>query len=119
MEGIYTMRTTKQERKENARNFYYALLHNCYKIAVIVKRDSSEFRRCQFLVAKSLIGNNKPIVIAESNEGVSGCFAEFISNNFDGIQKAYLGNDFNIWLMKELHIKISYDDGYVIMLERI
>ena len=116
------MRTTKKERQENARKIHYALMQCNYKIAVVVNRtDSSNpnVSRCQFLAVNPLSGSNKPIILAESNLGITGCFIEFISSFYDGVQKDYFEEDFYNWLAKTLHFRITYNDGYIIMLERV
>ena len=117
------MRTTKKERQKNARKIHYALMHcNYNKIAVVVNRtDSSNpnVSRCQFLAVNPLSSINKPIILAESTSGITGCFIEFISSFYDGVQKEYFEVDFNNWLAKTLHFRITYDDGYIIMLERV
>ena len=116
------MRTTKKERQENARKIHYALMQCNYKIAVVVNRtDSSNpnVSRCQFLAVNPLSGSNKPIILAESNLGITGCFIEFISSFYDGVQKDYFEEDFYNWLAKTLHFRITYSDGYIIMLERV
>ena len=117
------MRTTKKERQKNARKIRHALMQGNYnKIAVVVNRtDSSNpnVSRCQFLAVNPLSGSNKPIIFAESNLGIAGCFIEFISSFYDGVQKDYFEVDFNNWLAKTLHFRVTYDDGYIIMLERV
>ena len=117
------MRTTKKERQENARKIHYALMQGNYnKIAVVVNRiDSSNpnVSRCQFLAVNPLSGSDKPIIFAESTLGITGCFIEFISSFYDGVQKDYFEEDFHNWLAKTLHIRITYNDGYIIMLKRV
>lgn len=117
------MRTTKKERQENARKIYNALRHGSYvKIAVLVNRENSSnpnVKRCQFLAVNPLGGSDKPIIFAESNLGISGCFIEFISSFYDGVQKNYFEDGFNEWLSKTLHFRISYNDEYIMMLERL
>ena len=117
------MRTTKKERQENSRKIHCALMQGNYnKIAVVVNRiDSSNpnVSRCQFLAVNPLSGSDKPIIFVESNLGITGCFIEFISSFYDGVQKDYFEEDFHNWLAKTLHIRITYNDGYIIMLERV
>lgn len=114
-------RTTKNERQENARKVHNALLQSrCNKIAVIVNRtdsSNSNVSKCQFLAVNPLSESDKPIVFAESNWGMIGCFNEFVSSFYDGEQKGYFEEGFREWLLKTLHLMITYDDGYVLMLE--
>lgn len=88
------MRTTKKERQENARKIYYALMHSSYrKIAVLVNRENSSnpnVQRCQFLAVNPLSGDDKPVIFAESNFGMSGCFIEFISSYYNEVQRIIL-----------------------------
>ena len=115
------MRTTKKERQENARKIYHALMHGSYKkIAVLVNREnSSNIQRCQFLAVNPLSGSDKPVIFAESNFGMSGCFIEFISSYYNEVQKNYFEDNFDEWLSKTLHFRITYNDGYILMLERL
>ena len=117
------MRTTKKERQENARKIYYALMHGSYKkIAVLVNRENSSnpnVQRCQFLAVNPLSGSDKPVIFAESNFGMSGCFIEFISSYYNEVQKNYFEDNFDEWLSKTLHFRITYNDGYILMLERL
>ena len=57
-------RTTKKERKENARNFYQ--LFKNYKenrACIVVNRNSSG--RTQFLVVPGCLNTGNPVVVAE------------------------------------------------------
>lgn len=71
------MRSTKQERKRNARVFYQSLMSGVYDRAAIVavRNESSNpnIQRCQFFAVIGL-GMSKPVVIAESVWGIDGCF---------------------------------------------
>lgn len=114
-------RATKKERQENARKIYKALLQSYHnRIAVMVNRtdsSNSNVSRCQFLAVNPLSGSDKPIVFAESNWGITGCVNEFISSFYDGVQKGYFEEGFREWLLKTLHFRITYNDGYILMLE--
>lgn len=114
-------RTIKKERQENARKIYNALLQSYHnKIAVVVNRtdsSNSNVSKCQFLAVNPLSESEKPIVFADSNLGMTGCFNEFISSFYDGVQKGYFEEGFDEWLSKTLHLRITYNDGYILMLE--
>lgn len=119
------MRTTKKERKENARQFYTVFMNGCSsKAAIVVKRYDSttnpNINKVQFLAVPSGLAYGNPVVIAESNTfGIEGCFIEFIGFIKGGIrQKSYFEDGFNEWLEEELGCWISYKDGLVFMLER-
>lgn len=114
-------RTMKKERQENARKIYNALLQSYHnRIAVIVNRtdsSNSNVSKCQFLAVNPLSESNEPVVFAESNWGMTGCFNEFISSFYDGEQINCFEEGFDEWLSKTLHLMITYDDGYILMLE--
>lgn len=118
------MRTNKKERKENANKFYNSFINgNCKNAAIVVKRfDSSSnpnINRYQFLaVASPLAFMEKPLVIAESVIGITGCFIELLDNIKPGVQKMYYDDGFNDWLEKTYNFRITYKDGLVFMLER-
>ncbi len=116
-------RTTKKERKENARNFYSILMNgNCNKTAIVVRRIDSTtgYCKCQFLSVISNVAWGNATIIAESMFGVEGCFKELLSNiRPDVEQKSYYDDDFNSWLEEKYKFHISYKDGLVYMLERV
>ena len=95
------MRTNKKERKENANKFYNSFINgNCKNAAIVVKRFDSNsnpnINRCQFLaVASPLAFMEKPLVIAESVIGITGCFIELLDNIKPGVQKMYYDDGFN------------------------
>ena len=63
-------RTTKKERKENARNFYQ--LFKNYKenrACIVVNRNSSG--RTQFLVVPGCLNTGNPVVVAEDAEVIT------------------------------------------------
>ena len=90
-------------------------------VAVVIERQDSKtnpnVHRVQFITSRV----NSPahnVIIAESVDGVAGCFRELIKNIHGNIeQKNYFENDFNKWLRKACHMEIAYNDGLVIMLE--
>lgn len=119
------MRTTKKERKNNAKQFYAAFMNGCStKAAIVVKRYDSttnpNVNRVQFLAVPSGLAYGNPVVIAESNAlGIEGCFIEFIGFIKGGIkQKTYFEDGFNEWLEENVGCRISYKDGLVFMLDR-
>ncbi len=117
------MRTTKKEREKNTREFYQIFMNNsCCQAAIVVNRiKGSTVNRCQFLAVKSTLAYmEKPVVIAESTLGISGCFYEFLKFlKSSEIQKDYFDDKFNIWLEKTYNFRIAYRDGLVFMLEKM
>ena len=114
------MRVNAKERKSNARQ-WYSLLINRYnsKSAVVVQRYESSnpnINRVQ-LLACNIIGT--PVVIAESTDGLTGCFYELLQNirQLDVI-RTYHENDFNEWLLENYNLCLTYNDGMVLMFER-
>ncbi len=116
-------RTTKEERKENARQFY-AMLQNYKVAAVVVERNESTtnpyVNRTKLLTSVGSAG--EPMVIAESpSDGITGCFWELMQNL--GREPNYDFNFFNkdslAWLRKTMHIGIKYKDNLVILLEYV
>ncbi len=118
------MRTTKKERKENAKKFYNMFMNSsCNKAAIVVKRTESSnpnICRCQFIVVPSTLAfMEAPVVIAESIMGIEGCFMELLNNIKSGIQKTYYEDGFNEWLLETYGFEIIYKDGLVFMLEKV
>lgn len=115
-------RTTKAERKKNASMFrQYLNIGSLQKAAVIIERQVSKsnpnINRCQFITAK-VNGPAREVVIAESVDGVAGCFRELIENCCGKIeQKNYFEDGFNEWLRKTCHMDITFNDGLVMMIE--
>jgi hypothetical protein len=119
------MRTTKKERKENAKNFYNTFMNsNCNQAAIVVERTNSSnpnICRCRFLAVRSTLAfMEAPLIIAESVLGISGCFIEFLESiGLDiGTQKSYFDDGFNDWLYKMCKFRITYKDGLVFMFEK-
>lgn len=114
------MRTNVKERRDNARQ-WYSLLTGSYnsKSAVVVQRYESSnpnINRVQLLTC-NIIGT--PVVIAESADGLTGCFYELLQNikKLDMI-RTYHENDFNDWLSENYNLYLTYNDGMVLMFER-
>lgn len=114
------MRTNAKERKNNARQWYSLLMNGCSsRSAVVVKRCISSnlnINRVQ-LSACNTIGT--PVVIAESVDGLTGCFYELLQNikKLDTV-RTYHENDFNEWLSENYGMYLTYNDGMVLMFER-
>jgi hypothetical protein len=114
-------RTSKKERKENAVSFWNTFSQNGRAAIVVERMDPTttpNINRTRFLsVATSLKG--RPVVIAESpSEGVAGCFYELLRNINNIQQVGFHETEFKSWLRKNYHIAITYDDGYVMFVER-
>lgn len=117
------MRTTKKERRENARRFYNMFMNsNCNKAAIVVNRMESSnpnINRCQFIAVPSTLAFMKaPVVIAESVLGIEGCFIEMLNDIKGCIQKTYYEDGFNEWMKETYGFEITYRDGLVFMLEK-
>ena len=110
-------RTTKDERAKNARTWYTALMHGTRDKVIIVLERSEKM--CRF---KSVTGNanNTQIVIAEHLDGVTGCMSELLTN-IDNTEQLYtfFDDNFATWLRKKYRLKITYFDGFAMMLERV
>lgn len=112
--GKKIMRINAKERKRNARQWYQLLTNGSNTTAAVaVKRN---IFRVQLLACNTL---NTPVVIAESVDGVSGCLYELFQN----IKKAseisiYPEDDFADWLYKNYQLRMTYNDGLVLMFER-
>lgn len=112
------MRITKKERNENARRFYRTFMDSsCNEAAIVAWRNGA---KCQFLAVPSYLAfGEAPLIIAESNSGIDGCFKEFLDAvNHKPIIKSYFDDGFNNWLSKEYSFWIGYRDGFVFMLEK-
>lgn len=114
------MRVNSKERRNNARQWYSLLMNGCSsRSAVVVKRCESSnpnINRVQ-LSACNAIGT--PVVIAESVDGLTGCFYELLQNikKLDTV-RTYHENDFNEWLSENYGMYLTYNDGMVLMFER-
>ncbi len=115
-------RTNAKQRKKNAVSFYqYLVTGNEQKAAIVIERTDSKtnpnIHRCRF-ITHHINSPASDVVIAESVDGVSGCFRELISNIHGDIpQKGFFENDFRSWLRKTCHMKITWYDGLVMMIE--
>jgi len=112
-------RTSKEERKQNARSFYQ--IFNSYetnKACIVVERN--ENGRTQFLTVPSALSYANPVVIAESaNLAIEGCWIEFIQHICGSIkQKTYYDDHFREWLKDTMGFEITHYDGFVFIIER-
>lgn len=114
------MRVNSKERRNNARQWYSLLMNGCSsRSAVVVKRCESSnpnINRVQLSACKAI---GTPVVIAESVDGLTGCFHELLQNikKLDTI-RTYHENDFNEWLSENYSMYLTYNDGMVLMFER-
>ena len=112
-------RTTKEERKQNAKRFYQLLCGNGVRKAAVVIERSDNGTRTQFVTAYANGSYATKAVIAESAAlGVDGCFYELVKSIFGGIvQTSCFESGFEDWLAKTCHMRITWKDGLVYMLE--
>ena len=115
------MRINAKERKENARKWYLSLLYGCNsKSAVVIKKYESQnpnINRVQLLACNTI---GTPVVVAESIHGVDGCLYELFQNiRRLGIVRNYHENGFSEWLIENFKLYLTYNDGMVLMFERI
>lgn len=115
-------RTTRKERKTNARLFYQQLCSGYNdKAAIVIKRQDSKanpnISRVQFITAHATpVGSN--MIIAESIDGVAGCFRELVENIHGNIpQYNYFEDGFKHWIMESCRMEIIWNDGLVIMIK--
>lgn len=136
------MRTNKEERKYNAREFY-DFIKSSYRynsFAIIFEKNYSKTNpniiRTQMIATNPSFDEKLPCVIAESNLGYSNCFYEFLENvgikNFsidDILEILHIGStimtehDKEVWnkrkeLENQLGFEIRIIDNYVMLLER-
>lgn len=96
------MRVSKANRRTNAKQFYSTLINGYEgRSAFVIKRSESttnpNINRCQFLAAPFV--STMPVVIADSVDGVRGCFMDLINSISKEKQNKYYGEDgFNEWL---------------------
>ena len=118
------MRVSKEERKNNARQFYQIFMNGyCNKAAIVVQRNESitnpNVNRVQFLAVLSSLSYGKPVVIAESATcWIEGCFMELLSSIKNVKQRMYFEDGFDNWLKDTYGFEIIYKDGFVFMLEK-
>lgn len=117
------MRTTKAERKTNARQFYQSL-QNSNRAVVVRERIKSSNPNCnhvRFITARASVLKNsgEVYVIAEgAHLGSEECFYEFFSNIKPIYpQKTYYEDGFKEWVNANYGIKITYDDGNTMIWE--
>lgn len=113
-------RTTKEERKRNANNFYQLFNNHEENIACIVV-ERNDNNRTQFVTVPGSLNWSNPIVIAENSAlGVEGCWIELIKSIKGGIkQTTYFEDDFKEWLKETMGFEITYYDGLVFVLEKV
>lgn len=113
------MKMTKEERKCNALKFYNIFMYGNYKkVVIVVQRNGN---KCQFLTGNSMIANSEnPVVIAESDYGIGGCFEELLSFIDPYKQKKcrYCCENFNEQLLQNFRFEIIYKDCLAFVLER-
>lgn len=118
------MGITKKERKKNAEQFYNMFMSECCnKTAIVAQKCVStnpNINKVQFMAVPSPLSYGTPVIIAESNFGLTGCFAELLKNIHPEIiqEKSYFDDGFNEWLEENYHFRITYKDGFVFFLER-
>ncbi len=115
-------RTTRAKRKQYAREFYQLLCGGgVQKAAIVIQRQDSKtnpnIHRCQFITAH-VNGPSSNVVIAESVDGITGCFYELVQSIQGNIpQKGYFEDGFQNWFRRTMHMRITWNDGLVIMVE--
>lgn len=113
-------RTNAKERKNNAKQWYSLLINSCNsKSAVVIQRYESSnpnINRVQLLACNTI---GTPVVIAETMDGLTGCFYELLKNikPLDVI-RTYHESNFNEWLSENYNLYLTYNDGMVLMFER-
>ena len=116
------MRTSKTERKENAKRFYINFRNSISdKITIVVNRKESanpNLSVCEFVAVPTQTSLGTPVVIARSNLGIEGCFIELLNNINPLRQKTYYEDGFNEWLLETFGFGITYFDGLVFILEK-
>lgn len=118
------MRITKKERKKNANQFYNMFMNgSCDEAAIVAQKCVStnpNINKVQFMAVPSSVIYGTPVVIAESNFGLTGCFAELLQNIHPEIsqEKSYFDDGFNDWLERNYHFRITYKDGFVFLFSR-
>lgn len=108
-------RTTKEERKNNAR-YLYNMLMKCGRVAVVVEKQESKtnphINRCRLKAVISM--DSKPCVIAESTDGLTGCFYEFLNSIKHLDKMTYFNEDgFYDFVAKNYGFEIDFFDGLV------
>lgn len=115
-------RTTRAERKANAKNFY-RILQNSGKAVVVrerIKSSNPNYYHVRFIASKaSVLRNTDTYVIAEGYAlGTEECFFEFFENiGMKHPIKTCYEDGFDDWVKANYGIKITYDDGYAMIWE--
>lgn len=117
-------RTSKNERKQNARQFNMVMGEQAI---IIVNRQESKtnpnINRCQILANTSRFLQDLPKVIGESVEGRMIAFYEFLKvineNKSDNILSIlYDREKLNDYLSENFGFYISFDEGFAMILTK-
>lgn len=109
-------RTTQKQRTENAKAFN-TMICEWKEAAIVVERADTSNSNIVKTRFKACVVYGTPIVIAESIEGISGCFREYFKSiGYQGKQTDYFDDNFNDWIYKEFDYTIEYKDGMVFMI---
>lgn len=104
-------------RKDNAEEFFkdWALDPEAEDVVSIVVNRNKDCSVTQFIAVSSL---DEPKIIAESKDGVKGCWEEFINSIKDTpLQENCYENNFNDWLIRNLGFAITHYNGLSYTLE--
>ena len=117
------MRITKKERKKNAEQFYNMFMSGCCnKTAIVAQKCVStnpNVNKVHFMAVPSSISYGTPVVIAESNLGLTGCFTELLQNIHPEIvqEKSYFDDGFKIPLsVAECLLKIFSTEKQAVLI---
>ena len=96
---------------------------SCDEAAIVAQKIVStnpNINKVQFMCVLYSVSYGTPVVIAESNFGLTGCFAELLQNIHPEIsqEKSYFDDGFNDWLERNYHFRITYKDGFVFLFSR-
>lgn len=109
-------RTTQKQRTENAKAFN-TMLCNWKEGAIVVERIESSNPNIVKTRFKVCVEYGTPIIIAESTQGISGCFIEYFKSiGYKGKQTDYFDDNFYDWIYREFDYTIKYKDGMVFMI---
>ncbi len=108
-------RTTKEERKKNAKWFYEKLSKE-KKICVVIYKEPSNSNSVKLLC--KLCDYMTPRVIAASpNLGIEGCFIELSTALNCCESVGYYEPGFADWIKEKFQMEITYNDGLVMIFE--
>ena len=109
------MQTNKKERASNAQFFMSRICSlPGYKAYIVIDRHSSYM---QFVCSFPEL--DKPLVLAQSPQGIAGCWHEFLSNFYQGKQMNYYDDGFKEWVEQHFAFRIISFDGLVFAVEGI